>query len=85
VERGLFVNEVMGIHTANPISGDFSLGINGFLINGGKKGPPVKGMALAGNILNFFKDITLVGNDLRFYGKIGSPTIMIGEMDISGN
>jgi PmbA protein len=84
VDRGLFVNDVMGIHTANPISGDFSLGINGFLINRGQKGPPVKGMALAGNILKLFKDITLVGNDLRFYGKIGSPTIMIGEMDISG-
>ena len=84
VDRGLFVNEVMGIHTANPISGDFSLGINGFLINGGKKSVPVKGMALAGNILDLFKDIKLVGNDLRFYGKIGSPTIMIGEMEISG-
>jgi PmbA protein len=84
VGKGLFVNEVMGIHTANPISGDFSLGINGFLIIGGKKSFPVKGMALAGNILKLFKDITLVGNDLRFYGKIGSPTIMIGEMDISG-
>ena len=85
VDRGLFVNDVMGIHTANPITGDFSLGINGFLIAGGKKGPPVKGMALSGNILDLFNDITLVGNDLRFYGKIGSPTIMIGEMDISGN
>jgi PmbA protein len=85
VDKGLFVNEVMGIHTANPISGDFSLGINGFLINSGEKGPPVKGMALAGNILELFKGIRLVGKDLRFYGKIGSPTIMIGEMDISGS
>jgi PmbA protein len=84
VDRGLFVNDVMGIHTANPISGDFSLGITGFLINGGKKGPPVKGMALSGNILTLFENIELVGSDLRFYGKIGSPTIMIAEMDISG-
>ncbi len=84
IDKGLFVNDVMGIHTANPISGDFSLGINGFLINAGKMGTPVKGMAVAGNIINLFKGISLVGNDLRFYGKIGSPTVMIGEMDISG-
>jgi PmbA protein len=75
----------MGIHTANPISGDFSLGVNGFLIEGGKKTSPVKGMALAGNIVSLFKNITAVGSDLRFYGKIGSPSLMIDAMDISGS
>ena len=84
VDRGLFVNEVMGIHTANPISGDFSLGVNGFFIRNGKKSNPVKGMALAGNIVDLFKHVTAVGSDLRFYGKIGSPTLMIETMDISG-
>jgi len=85
VDKGLFVNEVMGIHTANPISGDFSLGVNGFLIEGGKKTSPVKGMALAGNIVDLFKNITAIGSDLRFYGKIGSPSLMIEAMDISGS
>ena len=85
VDKGLFVNEVMGIHTANPISGDFSLGVNGFLIEGGTKTSPVKGMALAGNIVSLFKNITAIGSDLRFYGKIGSPSLMIEAMDISGS
>ena len=84
VDKGLFVNEVMGIHTANPISGDFSLGVNGFVINNGKKTSPVKGMALAGNIISLFEDIKAVGSDLRFYGNIGSPTLMIEAMDVSG-
>jgi PmbA protein len=85
VEKGVLINEVMGIHTANPISGDFSVGVNGFLIEKGKKTIPVKGIAIAGNIMTLFNRIVEVGSDLRFFGKIGAPSLMIEEMDISGN
>jgi PmbA protein len=84
VEKGFLVNEVMGMHTANPITGDFSLGVTGFLIKNGKKTTPVKGLALAGNIITLFKNVLQVGNDLRFYGKVGSPTLLIESMEISG-
>jgi len=85
VDKGLLVNEVMGIHTANPISGDFSVGINGFLIKHGKKEAPVKGMAISGNIIPLFNSVSAVGSDLRFYGQTGSPSLLIEEVDISGN
>jgi len=85
VDKGLFVNEVMGIHTANPISGDFSLGVNGFLIKNGKKTTPVKGIAISGNIITLFNRVVSVGNDLRFLGHTGSPSLLIEEVDISGN
>ncbi len=84
VNKGIFVNEVMGIHTANPISGDFSVGVTGFLIENGKKTTPLKGIAIAGNVMTLFNRIAAVGNDLRFYGHTGSPSLMIEEMDISG-
>jgi len=84
VEKGFLVNEVMGMHTANPITGDFSLGVTGFLIKNGKKIIPVKGLALAGNIITLFKNVLQVGSDLRFYGKVGSPTLLIESMEISG-
>lgn len=84
VMKGFLVNEVMGMHTANPITGDFSLGVTGFLIKNGKKITPVKGLALAGNIITLFKNVLQVGNDLRFYGKVGSPTLLIDSMEISG-
>ena len=84
VEKGFLVNEVMGMHTANPITGDFSLGVTGFLIRNGKKITPVKGLALAGNIITLFKNVLQVGSDLRFYGKVGSPTLLIESMEISG-
>jgi PmbA protein len=84
VEKGFLVNEVMGMHTANPITGDFSLGVTGFLIKNGKKITPVKGLALAGNIITLFKNVLKVGSDLRFYGKVGSPTLLIDSMEVSG-
>ena len=72
----------MGIHTANPISGDFSVGANGFLIKNGKKTTPVKGIAIAGNIMTLLGSILGVGSDLRFFGHTGSPSLMIEEIDI---
>jgi len=84
IDRGLFVNEVMGIHTANPISGDFSVGVSGFLIKHGKKGAPIKGIAISGNIMTLFNSVIGVGSDLRFYGRTGSPSLLIEEVDVSG-
>lgn len=85
VDKGLFINEAMGIHTANPISGDFSVGVNGFLIKHGKKSAPVKGMAISGNIMKLFNSVIGVGSDLRFFGHTGSPSLLIENVDISGN
>ena len=81
---GLFVTEVMGMHTANPVSGDFSVGASGIWIENGKKAYPVKGVAIAGNIIDILKSVTALGNDLRFFGKIGAPSLLISELTVSG-
>ena len=79
------VNEVMGMHTANPISGDFSVGVNGFLLEKGEKRTPVKGIAISGNIMTLFNRVISAGTDLRFFGSTGAPSLLIEEIDISGN
>lgn len=84
IERGVLVTEVMGMHTANPISGDFSVGAAGFLIEQGAVAFPVKGIAIAGNIVELFRGVELVGNDLRFFGAVGAPSLRIGSLDVSG-
>ncbi len=84
IDKGLYVSEVMGMHTANPISGDFSVGATGFWIETGKKAYPVREITLAGNILDLMKYVDAVGNDLRFSGKIGSPSLRIKELSIGG-
>ena len=84
ISYGLFVTEVMGMHTANPISGDFSLGASGILIENGEITKPVRGVAIAGNIAEILKSIEALANDLKFYGNKGAPSVRISEMSISG-
>jgi PmbA protein len=84
LDRGILVTDVMGIHTANPISGDFSIGVAGFLVEGGKRSFPLKGMALSGNLIDLFKKVRQVGSDLRFLGNVGSPSLLLAPMDVSG-
>ena len=83
LSRGILVLGAMGVHTANPISGDFSVGISGLWIENGKPVYPVKEAVISGNILEMFKKVEAVGNDIKFYGRVGSPSLLIGEMDIS--
>lgn len=82
--RGLYVTEVMGMHTANPISGDFSVGATGFWIENGRKAYPVREITIAGNILDLMKGVEVVGSDLRFSGRIGSPSLLIRDISIGG-
>lgn len=81
---GLLVTEVMGMHTANPISGDFSVGASGLWIENGRISHPVRGMAIAGNITELLTKIDAVGNDLRFFGGTGAPSVRVPQMMVSG-
>jgi PmbA protein len=84
IDQGLFVTEVMGMHTANAISGDFSVGATGFWIEKGKKAYPVREITIAGNILDFMKNVAVVGSDIRFSGRIGSPSLVVKDISIGG-
>ncbi|HEY3278340.1 MAG TPA: metallopeptidase TldD-related protein, partial [Syntrophorhabdaceae bacterium] len=80
---GILIVELMGAHTANPITGDFSLGATGFLK---KKGTisPFTGVIFSGNLFEILEDIKGVGRDLRFYGSHGSPSLYVEGLKISG-
>jgi PmbA protein len=83
MSNGLIIEELMGTHTANPITGDFSLGAVGHLVRDGVK-KPFKGVIFSGNIFDLLNSVKGVGNDLRFYGTCGSPSLVIEGMKISG-
>ncbi|MBU7007621.1 TldD/PmbA family protein [Phosphitispora fastidiosa] len=85
ITSGLYVTDVMGMHTANPISGDFSVGASGIWIENGRFTKPVRGVAIAGNILDLLNEVEEVGSDLTFFGGKGSPTIRVSQMMISGS
>lgn len=84
IKEGIYITEVMGMNTANPISGDFSVGAMGFYIKDGRSAYPIREIAIAGSIFDLFNKIDGVGNDLKFYGKIGSPSLRIAELSVSG-
>jgi PmbA protein len=83
LDRGLYVVDAMGVHTANPVSGDFSIGVTGLWIEEGEVKYPVKEAVISGNILGLFGRIEEVGDDLRFYGSVGAPSLLIPDVDIS--
>jgi PmbA protein len=83
VENGLYVTDAMGIHTANPVSGEFSIGVSGSWIENGSVKHAVKEAVISGNILDFFKNVEGAGDDPRFYGNMASPSLLIGPTDIS--
>ena len=85
IDRGMLITDVMGMHTANAITGDFSVGAAGYLIEEGMVTSPIKGVAISGNILDLFRDVEMVADDLRFYGSVGSPSLKIKAIDISGH
>ncbi|MBO8137313.1 MAG: TldD/PmbA family protein [Desulfotomaculum sp.] len=84
IDKGLYVTEVMGMHTANPISGDFSLGAAGLWIENGEFTRAVRGVAIAGNVMELLQSIDMVGSDLQFFGSKGAPTIRVSQMTVSG-
>ena len=84
LDNGLLITDVMGVHTANAISGDFSLGVSGIRLRSGRPDHPVKGMALAGNILDLFDRVAEIGADLKLFGSIGAPSLLVEKLTLSG-
>lgn len=82
--KGLLVKELMGVHTANPVSGDFSLGASGAWIEGGKPVHPVQGVTVAGNIVEMFACVDALASDLKFIEHIGAPSLRVSCLSISG-
>jgi PmbA protein len=82
--RGVLITDVLGMHTANPVSGDFSVGAAGSWVELGKISHPVKGIAISGNVLTLLSRVAAVGTDLRFFGRVGAPSLLVTELNVGG-
>jgi PmbA protein len=82
---GFHITELMGLHTVDPITGEFSLGASGRRIREGRLGEPVCGVGLAGTVAQFLEAVTAVGSDLRLRpGATAGSTTLISRLSISG-
>jgi PmbA protein len=84
-EGGVLIQDVSGVHSgANPISGEFSVGATGLRISGGSLGEPLREMTIASTLPEMLRSISGVGDDLRFFSSVGTPSVLIGEMTLAG-
>lgn len=83
MKRGIFVTGFNG-GNSNPSSGDYSYGIEGFLIEDGKMTTPISEMNITGNMLDLWSNIAEVGNDADDKSAWQSPSILFNEINFSG-
>ncbi|HEX5084245.1 MAG TPA: TldD/PmbA family protein [Blastocatellia bacterium] len=83
VKNGFYVTEMIGFGF-NAVTGDFSRGASGWWIEDGKLAFPVEEVTVAGNFRDMLRGIEMIGNDLRFRGRVAAPTIKIDRMMVSG-
>lgn len=79
---GILVTEIMGMHTADPVSGEISVGISGVMIKRGRLTHGVRGAMLSCNILDVWERVDGVADDLIFYGSLGAPTFRAADLTI---
>tara|TARA_Y100000741_G_scaffold354566_1_gene329008 strand:+ start:436 stop:1752 length:1317 start_codon:yes stop_codon:yes gene_type:complete len=80
--KSLYITETIG-HGTNLVTGDYSVGATGFLVENGEFKYPINEITIAGNFNDMFKNITLA-NDLDFKYSVNSPTMMIEGMTVAG-
>jgi PmbA protein len=88
VRDGLHVEQLHGLNTVNPVSGEFSFGVAGHWIRDGQLAEPVRELTVAGNLIAVLRRIVGVADDLRFRfagGFCGCPTVLIDELAIGGD
>ena len=78
----LYINETFG-RGANIITGDYSVGASGFMVENGEFIYPVSEITIAGDLNDIFNKMVL-GNDLQFNYSTNSPTMLVDELTVGG-
>jgi PmbA protein len=87
VGDGLFVQSISGIHSGvNTVSGDFSVGAEGLLIQGGVLTQPVREVTVASTLQRMLQSVVEIGGDLRWLpGVAAGQTLAVADMALSGD
>jgi PmbA protein len=83
IKTGFYVTEVMGFGV-NIVTGDYSRGAAGLWIENGEFAYPVSEVTIASTVPEMLNGIEGIGSDLEFRGSVACPTLLIGEMMVSG-
>ncbi len=91
IKDGLLVHDIMGAHTSNPASGDFSVTASIlFRISNGEVAEPVSQAMLGGNLPEYLMNVSGLGNNYRkLSGGLSPvgfyiPSIRIEDVMVTG-
>jgi len=85
--EGLLVQSVTGMHSgSSPVSGDFSVGIEGLMVRDGAPAEPVREATVASTLQRMLHDVAAVGADLEWLpGSAAGVTLVVNDMSLSGS
>ena len=85
ISEGVLTTSVLGAHTANPISGDFSVeASNAFKIENGEISYPINKAMISGNIFEIMKKCEGVKSEIKQYGPFILPKILVHNLRVVG-
>lgn len=84
---GLLVQSMQGLHSGvNPVSGDFSVGIEGLMVRGGALAEPVREATMASTLQRMLKDVVAIGGDLEWLpGGAAGVSLVLRDVTVSGS
>lgn len=81
----VYIQDLIGAHTANPMSGDFSVELSGpYHISGGSLSTPIKTGMLSGNVFEMLKNIEGCSEETRTMGSLILPSTRFSGVSIVG-
>lgn len=83
LEKGIWITGFNG-GNSNSTTGDFSFGIEGFLIENGKAVKPLNEMNITGNLLTLWNNIIEIGNDPKLNTSWRIPSVLFDKVNFSG-
>jgi PmbA protein len=83
IKNGLLITSFIG-GNSNSGTGDFSVGVVGFMVRNGAIAEPVAEMNLSGNHLEFWKKLVAIGNDPFQYSSMRTPTLVFDAVSVAG-
>jgi len=89
VRNGIITKGVIGAHTANAPSGEFSVALDmAFKVEKGEINYPIKQAMVGGNIQDFLKNVSMFADDTTQVGveqsTLIAPTILVRNVTVSG-
>ncbi|MCX2523793.1 metalloprotease PmbA [Larsenimonas rhizosphaerae] len=83
IDKGVIVTELMG-QGINTVTGDYSRGASGFLVENGQITGPIEEFTIAGNLRGMFSALTALGDDVDTRGSIHTGSWLIDGMTVAG-